>query len=98
VVDAEGVSEVYETGRPAEVDVPDVTTRDDVVVVIQDMLNDLRKNPDAWENASLGPYLEALAASIEDVEQIYSERGEAAPSQPSWQLVADLLVRASGYE
>jgi hypothetical protein len=92
------VSEAYEIGRPAEVDVHNVTNRDDVVGVINAMVNDFRKNPDAWENATLDRFLDSLAMSIEGVEQGYAQRGEVAPAQPSWQLIADLLVQASGYE
>lgn len=96
--DAGVVSEAYETGRPAEVDTKEITTRDEAVGVIMAMLNDLRKHRDDWQNASLEDYLEALAASIEDLDQTYAERGEKLPDQPSWQMVADLLVAATGHE
>jgi hypothetical protein len=82
------VTEVYETGRPAEVDVDSVTSRDEVVGVLRAMINDLRKHPDDWQNATLDEYLDALAASLEDVED----------AEPSWHLMAEVLVAASGYE
>jgi hypothetical protein len=92
------VSEPYDTGRAAEVDASNVATREDVVGVIHAMVNDLRKHPDDWGNASLESYLDALATSIEDLDQGYAERGEVVPDQPSWRQVAELLVTASGYE
>lgn len=98
VPDDERVTDPYDTGRPAEVDISNVTTRDDVVGVIHAMINDLRKHKDDWANTSLDTYLDALATSIEDIEQTYTERGETMPSQPSWKLVAELLVSASAYE
>jgi hypothetical protein len=92
------MTEAFETGRPAQVDATTVDSREDAVGVVLAMLNDLRKNPDAWQNASLPDFLEALAAAVEDLDQTYADRGELLPDQPSWRLVAELLVRASGYE
>jgi hypothetical protein len=92
------VTEAFETGRPALVDATTVDTRDDAIGVVMAMLNDLRKNPDAWQNASLPDFLESFAAAMEDLDQVYAERGEVLPDQPSWRLVAELLVAASGHE
>ena len=92
------VTEAYETGRPAEVDTKEIATREEAVGVIMAMLNDLRKHRDDWQNASLEDFLEALAASMEDLDQTYAERGEKLPDQPTWQMVANLLVAASGHE
>jgi len=98
MVDAVCVPEAYETGRPADVNTDGVATREKVIAVIHAMVENLRGNPDAWENATLDRFLEALAASLEGVEHAYANRGEILPTQPSWQLVAELLVMASGYE
>jgi hypothetical protein len=92
------MSDPYETGRAAEVDVSNVASREDVVGVIHAMVNDLRKHRDDWSNASLETYLDALATSIEDMDQGYADRGEVVPDQPSWKLIAELLVTASRYE
>jgi hypothetical protein len=89
---------VYETGRPARVDISMVTTREDAVRVVAAMVQDLRDHPDAWENCTLDRFLEALASSMEDVESGYRNRGEVLPAQPTWPLVAELLVMAAGYE
>jgi hypothetical protein len=97
-VDPERVTEAYETGRAAEVNVDSVTSRDDVVDVVRAMVIDLRKHKDDWQNAALDTYLDALATSIEEIDEMYSERGEVVPDQPSWQLVARLLVTASGQQ
>jgi hypothetical protein len=97
-VDAVRVTDPYETGRPTQVEVDHVGNRDDVVGVLRAMINDFRKNPDAWENTTLDRYLDGLATAMEGLDQVYAERGEVAPPQPSWLLVAELLVAASGYE
>jgi hypothetical protein len=89
---------VCETGRRANVDISKVTTREDAVRVVAAMVQDLRDHPDAWENCTLGRFLEALAASMEGVESGYRNRGEVLPAQPTWALVSELLVMATGYE
>lgn len=57
-----------------------------------------RSGKDEWENNSLERYLDALAALGESLPQVYANRGEVMPEQPTWQMVARLLVRATGYE
>jgi len=89
---------VYETGRPTDVDPSNVATRGDAVIFVNHVLQDLRAHPDSWENSTLDRFLEALAASLKGVEFAYRNRGEELPPQPTWRLLAELLVMASGYE
>jgi hypothetical protein len=89
---------VYETGRSANVDISKVTTRDDAVRVVAAMVQDLHDHPDAWENCTLDRFLEALASSMEGVQSGYRNRSEVLPAQPTWALVVELLVMATGYE
>ena len=98
VVDADSVTEAYETGRPADIDPSNVVTRQDAIDVVLAMAEDLEAHPDSWENATLRRFLEALAASMEGVEHAYTNEGRSLPEQPSWRLLAELLVMASGYE
>ncbi|GAA1597418.1 hypothetical protein GCM10009804_62330 [Kribbella hippodromi] len=51
-----------------------------------------------WENQTLERYLGALAAIVGSLDGLLANRGEDLPEQPSWALVAELLVAASGYE
>jgi hypothetical protein len=76
----------------------DIQTRDDLVLFVRDLLADLRSRPDAWENASLDTYLEALAAWVEDMEGYYRNRGEATPEPPSWKTLGEILLAATMYE
>ncbi len=89
---------VYETGRPADVDPSNVTTRDDVVAIVTGMLHDLRRYPDAWENSTLERFLDALAAVVDGVELANQHRGETLPTEPTWRLFGEILVAACGYE
>ncbi len=62
------------------------------------MRADLADHPHEWENHTLERYLDALAAMIDSVDSLLANRGENLPKQPSWALIAELLVGASGYE
>jgi hypothetical protein len=62
------------------------------------MLDDLRGHPTEWENHPLDRFLEALAAHLDALPHGYANRGEPFPAQPTWQLLAEVLVAASGYE
>ena len=72
-----------------------MVTRDDAIVAV---VEDLQAHPDSRENATLDRFLEALAGSIDGIEHAYTNEGRTLPEQPSWRLVAELLVMASGYE
>ncbi len=87
-----------EIGRSANVDPSSVATREDAVALVNLMVRDLRAHPDSWENPTLDRFLEALAGSLEGIDSGYRNRGEQLPQQPTWQLFAELLVMASGYE
>jgi hypothetical protein len=84
--------------RPTDARYADVETREDAARTVRAMLSDLRTHPGAWENSTLERYLEALAASLTDLDGAYAHRGETIPDQPTWRLLAELLVMASDYE
>jgi hypothetical protein len=89
----------YDTGRFAEVgDMSSVTTIADVAEVVRRMLGDLISHPDEWENPTLERFLEALAASLDGIPHGYANRGEQFPEDPTWEILAAVLVMASGYE
>jgi hypothetical protein len=89
----------YDTGRFAEVSgLDEVTTQSDVVDVVEQMLADLRSQPTAWENSSLERFLDAFAACLDATPGGAGGHGGHAPVQPTWRLLAEMLVKASGYE
>jgi hypothetical protein len=87
-----------EIGRPADAHYADVVTREDAARTVRSMLTDLQNHPGAWENSTLERFLEGLATSLTDLDTAYAVRGEQLPEQPTWRLVAELLVMASDYE
>jgi hypothetical protein len=89
----------YDTGRFAEVgDISSVTTIMDAADVVQRMLSDLLAHPDEWENPTLERFLEALVASLEGMPHACANRGEHFPKEPTWRILAEALVMATGYE
>jgi hypothetical protein len=49
-------------------------------------------------STTLDRFLEALAASWEGIPGLYQNRGEQFPEAPTWKMIAEALVMASGYE
>ncbi|MEU8214462.1 hypothetical protein AB0C47_01660 [Micromonospora taraxaci] len=93
------MSNPYGTGRSAEVGELDrIASAVDVARVVEEMLSDLRQHPDQWENSTLERFLDALSASLSALPSLYANEGEGLPEQPSWKLLAEVLVMASGYE
>ncbi|GAA2713191.1 DUF7660 family protein [Actinoplanes palleronii] len=89
------------TGCFAEISGSDLAAVDsyaDVARIVEQMRGDLRAHPDTWENPTLDRFLDALAASLEALEPLHTNRGEALPAQPTWKLLAEVLVMATGYE
>jgi hypothetical protein len=66
-----------------------VVTRQDAALLVEAMVDDLRRHPDKWEN-TLERFLDALAASLAS--------GRNRPEHPSWQVLAEALTTASGHE
>jgi hypothetical protein len=79
-----------EAGRFASVDPSRVVTQHDAALLVETIVDDLRQHPDEWENHTLERFLDALAASLTS--------GPNWPEHPSWQVLAEALTMASGYE
>jgi hypothetical protein len=78
--------------------VAQIETREDFVAFLHELRGDLRAHPEAWENATLDAYLEAMAAWTEDADGYYAREGSSMPRQPSWKLIAEILLAATCYE
>ena len=88
----------WSTGRFANVDTTTIETREDLAVLIREMVDDLRAHPRDWENAELERYLSTLSTCCRDIAGGYRNQGLTVPEQPTWRFVAELLVMATGYE
>lgn len=89
-----------ETGRTAVVGdlLDEVRDHHDLARVVEAMRADLVEHPYEWENNDLERYLDGLAGIADGLDGLLGNRGDDLPVQPSWALIAELLVGASGYE
>ena len=90
----------WRTGRFAHVDrASQVASRQDAQRVIAQMRADLAgRGSREWENPTLDRFLEALEAVLDGLPGQLAMQGEAETAQPSWGLLAQVLVAATGYE
>ncbi len=89
LVDDDDMIERYGTGGFADVTVDEVESQSDLASVVEALLADLRRDPERWENPTLDRFLGALAAVATD---------RVAIESPTWRLMAELLLAATGYE
>jgi len=75
-----------------------VSAREDFVAFVGVLANELRCNPDAWENNRVETYLDALGAWVQDMDGYYANRREEVPREPTWRLLATIMVAATMYE
>lgn len=56
------------------------------------------EEPERWENADLASFMRAWSAWLGDMDEYFRNRDEPIPSEPSWQLIAQMLLAARVYE
>lgn len=66
-------------------------SREDVLKTLDDLLHDLSRDPDSWENSTLERYLEAMHAWIDGY-------GKKYDPPPSWEFIINMLEAAKIYE
>ncbi|NEN82595.1 DUF7660 family protein [Paenibacillus elgii] len=79
-----------------EEDLKQVKSKSDFVEFIYQMLNELKHNPNEWENITLENFLDAIARYIEDTNDDSSAVGE--DSEQLWATIAFLNYVGSRYE
>ncbi|MCR8630883.1 DUF7660 family protein [Paenibacillus radicis (ex Xue et al. 2023)] len=67
-----------------------VKTKDDLMIFIQVLRNDLQTNNDEWENITLEHYLESIEAWITDTTSL--------PNEPNWKSLAQIMYAGKVYE
>ena len=78
--------------------IANIQTRHDLASFISALADDLRSNPEEWENTTLGSFLDALAAWTNDTSGYYRNMNENVPVNPEWKTFADMLAAARVYE
>jgi hypothetical protein len=75
-----------------------VKSKNDLSTFVVALRDDLRNNPNEWENLSLDEFLSAMADWIEAMEQCYRNTGRPMPELPTWQTIAEILYASKIYE
>ena len=71
-----------------------IFSRQDLALFLSELHQDLRQNPDLWENADLERFLEALAAWVAAT----PTDSRLAPETPQWRTFAEMMLAARIYE
>ncbi len=73
-------------------------TREELAQFVRQLAREAEGADLDWENSTVGTYLEAMSAWIDDLDGYFHNRGEEVPEQPTWPLVAMMLSAARVYE
>jgi len=75
-----------------------IETKDEFVSFLSSFLQDCRQNGEAWENATLAEFLQAMLAWTKDSDGYYHNIGKVHLTEPDWRRFADMLLAARAYE
>lgn len=75
-----------------------IKTKEDFIDFMDDLIEDLKNNPEDWTHKKLGNYLMALQGWAVDMDDFYTEHRKPIPENVNWSVFADMLVAAKMYE
>jgi hypothetical protein len=81
-----------------EKSIKNVNSREDFIGFMDALMNDLKTNPDLWENKTLADYLSAIQNWTEDMDGYYINNNIPIPENVSWKTFAMILMGATMYE
>lgn len=74
-----------------------VQSKEDLVLYIRALADDLENNAGSWENPKLEQYLDSLARWLGSIDAVFENMGEEPPTEPTWGLMALMLYAAKIY-
>lgn len=78
--------------------IKNINSKEDFLQFMDTLINDLKVNPDLWENKTLADYLSAIQSWTEDMEGYYINKNIPVPENISWKIFANILMAATMYE
>jgi len=75
-----------------------IKSKADFVSFVEFLVDDLKKNPEEWENKNLSDFLAALASWTEDMDAYYLNNNLPIPCDINWRVIAEILTAAKMYE
>jgi hypothetical protein len=76
----------------------EINSKDDLALLVDQLRWDLDRNPEAWENANLASFLEAMSAWLRDMDGYYLNLGKTVPTLPTWRTIGEILLASRIYE
>ncbi len=76
----------------------EIKSKEDFVTFVYSMSQNYYDDPDSWENANLGDFLNALARWTEGMDGFYQNFGLKIPEKIDWQAIANMFAAAEVYE
>jgi hypothetical protein len=73
-------------------------TRAELAAFLENLADSVVEEPEVWENDTLERFLRAWSAWIADMDGYFVQRGLSVPGEPSWRLIAQMLLAARVYE
>lgn len=75
-----------------------VQSKEDFILFLSYLLNNLKSNHDMWENNKLSSYLEAMQSWTEDCDDYYLNNNLPIPKDVNWKVFVDILMAGRIYE
>ena len=75
-----------------------INSREEFVLFVQNLLDDLKERAEEWENRDLESYLDAIAAWTADMDGYYANRGQILTEPIGWKTFGEILIAAKYYE
>jgi hypothetical protein len=75
-----------------------IKTKEDLSSFIISLKDDLKSNPDQWENITLDSFLSAMGDWVSSMDNYYKNSGQQPTETPSWRTIADILYASKIYE
>jgi hypothetical protein len=82
----------------AVISTEDVRSREDLVRFFADLSEEIYAGRATLENATSGDLVEAASRWVQDMDGFFFNRGEEVPSEPSWELIAQIIAASLVYE
>ena len=76
----------------------DVQSREDLVRFLADLSVEVHAGRVVADNGSAGDLLDAASGWVADMDGFFVNRGEEAPSSPTWGLIAMIFAASLVYE
>lgn len=62
------------------------------------MYESVQSEPEKWTNDTLELFLRGWSAWLNGMEESFRSKGEEVPDEPSWELIARMVLEARAYQ